>query len=278
MPFTQGIGLFGKVPVTPCSRMFCLRSLLCVLLVAGVIAFGLSTRAVAQETPQTQPSPSPAARPPADQAPSTAPAPPAPVALYNLLESKSIVFPDIAFSTERLSAGQKFELFVDNSISVNAVTWAALGSAVGQADDSPTGFGQGWDGYAKRFGSSMGRQASSEFFGTFVLASALHEDPRFYAEINPTFFHAMKYSLQRVFVMRSDDGRNVVAWSRLGGPLMAEGLANVYWPERNRTAGDTLFRFGLDLASRAGGNMLREYWPVLLARMSHSRRPTAGHD
>jgi len=200
------------------------------------------------------------------------------VALYNLLESKSIVFPDIAFSTERLSAGQKFELFVDNSISVNAVTWAALGSAVGQADDSPTGFGQGWDGYAKRFGSSMGRQASSEFFGTFVLASALHEDPRFYAEINPTFFHAMKYSLQRVFVMRSDDGRNVVAWSRLGGPLMAEGLANVYWPERNRTAGDTLFRFGLDLASRAGGNMLREYWPVLLARMSHSRRPTAGHD
>ncbi len=200
------------------------------------------------------------------------------MALYNLLENKSIVFPDIAYSTERLSAGQKFELFVDNSISVNAVTWSALGSAVGQADDSPTGFEQGWDGYAKRFGSSMGRQASSEFFGTFLLASALHEDPRFYAEINPTFFHAMKYSLQRIFVMRSDDGRDVVAWSRLAGPAMAEGLANVYWPDRNRTVGDTLFRYGLDLASRAGGNMLREYWPVFLAKISHAPRPTAGHN
>jgi hypothetical protein len=104
----------------------------------------------------------------------------------------------------------------------------------------------------------------------------LHEDPRFYAEIHPKFFHAMKYSVQRVFIMRNDDGRDVVAWSRLGGPLMAEGLANVYWPDQNRTVGDTLFRYGLDLASRAGGNMLREYWPVLLAKISHAPRPAAG--
>jgi hypothetical protein len=235
--------------------------------------------ALAQETPKApaEAGTSPTAQTPSGQVPS-APSKMPGEALYNLLQEKSIVFPDIALNTERLSPGEKFQLFVDNSISVHTITWAMLGSAVGQADDSPTGYGEGWDAYAKHFGSSMGRQASSEFFGTFLMASALHEDPRFYAEINPTFFHAMKYSLQRVFVMRSDDGRNVVAWSRLGGPLMAEGLANVYWPERNRTAGDTLFRFGLDLASRAGGNMLREYWPVLLARMSHSRRPTAGHD
>ncbi|MGA3089729.1 MAG: hypothetical protein ABSD75_14015 [Terriglobales bacterium] len=192
------------------------------------------------------------------------------MALYNLLQNKSIVFPDIAYSTERLSGGQKFQLFVDNSVSVDAVAWALLGSAVGQADGSPTGFGQEWGGYGKRFGSDMAREASSEFFGTFVLASALHEDPRFYAEVHPTFFHAIKYSMQRVFVARGDDGRDVVAWSRVGGPLLAEGLANVYWPDRNRTVGDTLFRYGLDLASRAGGNMLREYWPVLLRKISHA--------
>ncbi len=198
------------------------------------------------------------------------------MAFYNLLERKSIVFPDIATSAERLSTGQKFELFVDNSISVHSITWAMIGSAVSQADDSPTGFGQGWDAYAKRFGSDMGRTASSEFFGTFLLASALHEDPRFYAEINPRFGHAIKYSVQHVFIMRSDQGREGIAWSRLGGPLMGEALANVYWPDRNRTVGDTLLRYGLDLASRAGGNMLREYWPVVVKRMSH---PSAsGHD
>jgi len=247
------------------------------LIVLAAICLGTTAAALAQDTakPQIQASPSPAAQPPPGQTPAdqgpNAPVPPKPVALYNLLQNKSVVFPDIAYSTERLSAWQKFELAVDNSVSVDTIGSALLGSAVGQADDAPTGFGQGWGAYGKRFGSDMARSASSEMFGTFLLASALHEDPRFYAEINPGFFHAMKYSLKHVFVMQNDDGRQVVAWSRLAGPAMAEGLANVYWPERNRTVGDTLFRYGLDLATRATGNMLREYFPVLVGKMSHPR-------
>jgi hypothetical protein len=194
--------------------------------------------------------------------------------IYNLLQKKSIVFPDIAASQERLSAGQKFQLFVDNSGSVHTVSWSILGAALGQADNSPTGFGQGWDAYAKRFGASMARGASNEFFGTFVISSVLHLDPRFYPEANPTLFHAAKYSVQRVFIMRNDEGRDVIAWPRLVGPLMGESLANVYWPDRNRTVGDTLFRYGVDLATRAGGNMLREYWPVLHRKLGHSTHIT----
>jgi hypothetical protein len=243
-----------------------------------VIAFSLGAPVCAQETTKpplvTHPSPSPAAQPPAGQAPAAVP--PKPIALYNLLENKSYVFPDIAYSTERLSAEQKFKLFVDNSVSVDAFTWSMLGSAVGQADNSPSGFHQGWDAYGKRFGTDMSRQASGQFFGTFVIATALHEDPRFYAEVNPGFFHAIKYSLQQVFIMRSDDGREVVAWSKLLGPALGEGLATVYWPDQNRTVGNTFSRYGLDLASRASGNLLREFWPILLKKMSHPPRQAAG--
>lgn len=192
------------------------------------------------------------------------------VALYNMLQKKSIVFPDIAANDRRMSSREKFQLFVDNSASVHSLSWAVVGAAFGQAANSPTGFEQGWDAYAKRFGASMGRSASDEFFGTFVISSALHLDPRFYPEVNPTFTHAMKYSVQRVFIVRNDDGRDVVNWSRLIGPLMAESLANVYWPDRNRTVGDTLFRYGVDLATHAGGNMVREYWPVVLRKMGHT--------
>jgi len=268
MPFPQEPDEHGN-PTFPLFS--CLLRQLRAWMLFGVIALAWTATAFGQE-PSKPPSQTTSAQTPA--APSNLPG----VALYNLLQAKSIVFPDIAASTERLSPGQKFELFVDNSISVHTITWAMLGSAVGQADNSPTGFGQGWDAYSKRFGADMGRQASSEFFGTFMLASALHQDPRFFAEINPPFFHAVKYSVQRVFIMRKDDGRDTIAWSQLGGPLMAEGLANIYYPDRNRTAGDTLFRYGLDLASRAGGNMLREYWPVLLAKMSHKRPPPSRHN
>jgi hypothetical protein len=206
-----------------------------------------------------------------------APVPPKPVVIYNLLQRKSIVFPNIATNTETISPGQKFELFVDNTVSVNSLTWAALGAAVGQADNTPSGYGQGWSGYGKRYGADMARTASGEFFGTFVLASALHQDPRFFPEIRPTFFHAIKYSIKRVFVTKDDEGRDTFNSSGMMGPLLGEGLANVYLPDRNRSAGYTFFRYGLDLASRASGNMFREYWPVLLEKISRPPKPAASH-
>ncbi len=270
----QRVSIGGTACVPQFNLAPFLQSSLCALIIFGVIGFGSTKGVSAQETPKPQTQTGNSSTSQAPSAPSKVPG----VALYNLLEKKSIVFPDIAASTEPLSAGRKFELFVDNSVSVHTLTWAALGSAVGQADNSPTGRGQGWDGYTQRYGSSMARQASSEFFGTFVLASALHQDPRFYPEIKPGFDHAVKYSFERVFVTRSDDGRDVVNWSGLAGPLMAEGLANVYWPDRNRSVGDTFLRFGFDLATRAGGNMLREYWPVFYGKIHPASRPSAGHN
>ena len=258
----------------PDYRLF-VRGVMCAVMLAALLA-GATQGQAQQPQPPPQTGSSPGSQAPAEPA-QTAPMKVPGASLYNFLQRKSIVFPDIALSAIPLSPGQKFELAVDNSISVHSITWSMLGAAVGQADDSPTGFGQGWDAYAKRFGSSMARQASGEFFGTFVLASALHEDPRFYAEIKPSFFHAIKYSVQRVFITRNDSGQDVTNWSGLTGPLMAEGLANAYWPERNRTAGDTLFRYGLDLAGKAGGNMLREYWPVFYGKLHHAPRPPSEH-
>lgn len=276
MPIRQETCDLKMMPLSPSNRSFLLPPL-CALIVFGLVAFGSTVAAGAQEKPSAQTPASPqTTTPPSDRTPN-APSKVPGAGLYNLLQEKSIVFPDIALTTTPLSPGQKFQLAVDNSISVHTITWAMLGSAIGQADNSPTGFGQGWDAYAKRFGSSMGRQASSEVFGTFILASALHEDPRFYPEVNPTFFHAVKYSAQRLFVTRNDSGRDVMNWSGLAGPAMAEGLATVYWPDRNRTVGDTLLRYGLDLATRAGGNMLREYWPVFYGKIHRSSRPATGH-
>src|SRR5208337_1992630 len=274
MCWGQRVTIGGTACVPQFNLAPFLQSLLCALIIFGVIGFGSTKGVSAQETPKPQ---TQTGNSSAGQAPS-APSKIEPVALYNLLEKKSIVFPNIAASTEPLSTGRKFELFVDNSISVHTLTWAAMGSGVGQADDSPTGFGQESGGYWKRVGSSVARQASSNFFGTFLLASTLHQDPRFYPEIRPGFDHAVKYSFARVFVTRSDDGRDVVNWSGLAGPLMAEGLANVYWPDQNRTVGDTFLRFGLDLATRAGGNMLREYWPVFYGKIHRASRAGAGHN
>jgi hypothetical protein len=215
----------------------------------------------------------PTSTPPTPDAPSTTQArrkPPA--GFFSTLNHKSIFFPDIATNEGRLSTGDKFKLFVDNSASLSALVGAAATAGIDQADDTPRGYGQGGEAYAKRFGANMARNASSNFFGTFLLASMLHQDPRFFPQADPTFGGSIKYAVTRVVVTRNDDGNDVANWSGLLGPLMAEGLANAYWPDRDRTVGQTFGRYGIDLASRAGFNFLRNYWPVFFGKMHHTDR------
>jgi len=192
--------------------------------------------------------------------------------MISTINRKSLFFPDIATSEDRLSTGDKFKLFVDNSASVSTLVGSALSAGIGQAENSPRGYGQGAEGYGKRFGASMARTASNEFFGTFVLASMLHQDPRFFPQADPTLGGSAAYAVKRIFVTRNDDGHEVANWSGLLGPAMGEGLANAYWPEDERTVGKTFERYGIDLASRAGFNMFRNYWPVLFKKLKGSSR------
>ncbi|HUL34756.1 MAG TPA: hypothetical protein VL128_12795, partial [Candidatus Eisenbacteria bacterium] len=181
--------------------------------------------------------------------------------------SRSIVFPDIATSPEPLGPGGKFKIFVNQAISPAYVLGSGLSAAVNQATNSPSAAGQGWDAYGTRVGYSIARASSTSFFGTFVFASILKQDPRFFPENHPGFLHAVKYSAERIVITRSDKGKDVFNASGLMGPLAAEALANVYLPRSEQTGARTAERYGSDLAWRFAANMLKEYWPVIFKDM-----------
>ena len=183
----------------------------------------------------------------------------------------SFVFPDIATSPGPLTTGEKFKLFVNQSISPPYILIAATSAAFDQARNEPKGFGQGWGAYGSRFGTEMARSSSSSFFGTFLFASWLHEDPRFFPESKPAFWRSLRYSAQRVVITRNDSGKDVFNTSGLLGALASEGLANVYLPSSEQTVGKTLTRFAEDLAWRVGGNMFKDYWPTFFRNMGLNR-------
>jgi hypothetical protein len=185
------------------------------------------------------------------------------VGFVQLLARKSLVFPDLATDRGPLNSWGKFKLAANNSVSLATVGSALLAAGYDQAIDSPSGYGQGGSGYGKRFGSGIARSASDNLFGTFLLASALHEDPRFYVKRGLSFKQAVKYSAVRLVLTRSDSGRPVVNYAGLLGPMAGEALANTYWPEQNRGVGSTFVRYASDLGWRFGGNLLRQYWPQI---------------
>ncbi len=185
--------------------------------------------------------------------------------------NKSLVFPDIATNAGRYTTGDKFKLFVNQSISPAYIVAAGTSAGISQARNAPSAYGQGWETYGKRFGAAMGRASSNSFFSTFLFASMLHQDPRFFPENNPTFGAALKYSAQRLVIIRNDTGNDVVNTSGLLGPIAAEGLANAYLPASEQTAAKSLERVGIDFAWRFAGNMFKDYWPKIFRDLKLNR-------
>ena len=180
-----------------------------------------------------------------------------------VLGRRSIFFPNIATSRGALSTKQKFELFADESVSPSRFLSSAAGAGIGQARNSLPGYGQGMGGYGKRFGSSMATGAANNFFGTFLVSSLLHRDPRYFVTLHGGAGHRIGYALSRIVVARTDDGKDAANWAGILGPLLAESLANSYLPAKEQTAGGTFQRFGWRIGLNAASNSLREYWPTI---------------
>jgi hypothetical protein len=187
------------------------------------------------------------------------------------LTKRSLFFPDIAASGGSISTWKKFELFGNEAVSPEEFLTSAISAGFSQARGVPYAAGGGWEGYGKRFGAAMARGASNSFFGTFVLASALHQDPRYFPHSHPTIWTAMKYASRRLVITRSDSGEEVVNTSGLIGPAMGESLANAYLPVSEQTAGKTFERYGTDIAWRFAGNMFKEYWPTFFRNLGLQR-------
>jgi hypothetical protein len=192
----------------------------------------------------------------------------------NLLSRRSLFFPELAVSEKPLTAGQKFKLAVDQSIAPSRFLGAAVIAGIAQADNSWPGYGQGAEGYGKRYGATMALNASTDMFGTFLLPAIARHDPRYFVS-NGRFGRKIGHAIRRVLLTRTDSGGEAPNWSGLMGILGAEGLANTYLPDAERTSGKTFERFGVHIGLVAGSNLAKEFWPSIFRSLRGNRSASA---
>jgi hypothetical protein len=210
-------------------------------------------------------SPQPKAQDPSNSSPGT------PLKIVGYMTNKSIIFPDIAYDEGPMSAGQKFKLFVNQSISPPYILASAISAGYSQARDVPDAYGQGWNAYGNRFGATIARASTNSFFTTFVFPSILHQDPRFYPQFHPTLWNSIKYSAERIVVTRTDSGKDVFNASNILGTMASETMANVYLPTSEQTGAKTAERIGVDFAWKFGANMFKNYWPTIFHSLGLNR-------
>ena len=196
-----------------------------------------------------------------------------------ILGRRSVFFPELAFDRGSLSPRQKLELAVDETVAPSRTLGSMFTAGIGQARNALPGYGQEWGGYGKRFASSVASNASSHLFGTFLLPSTLHQDPRYFVRLYGSTAQRIGYAVRRVVVTRTDDGHDAINWSGVLGGLMAEALANAYLPSDERTAGKTFSRFGVRIGFGAVDNIFKEYWPTIFKGLRITKIvPSEGSD
>lgn len=127
--------------------------------------------------------------------------------------------------------------------------------------DGFCGYGHGWGGYGKCFGSLELDATDSSFFGDYVFTVLMHQDPRYFRLGKGGFARRSLYAISRVFVTFNDSGKNVFYSSGLSGTVMAACVSNLYYPQQDRGFGLTLSRIGIDLGNTALYNGAAEFWP-----------------
>src|SRR5260370_11618081 len=81
---------------------------------------------------------------------------------------------------------------------------SAFLAGIGQATNGNPSFGQGMEGYAKRFGAAYADFAIQNLMTEGIFPTILHQDPRYFRRSNGTGRSRLGYAISRLFITPTD--------------------------------------------------------------------------
>src|SRR5271155_1615585 len=161
-----------------------------------------------------------------------------------------------------MTTGQKFKVAIRSSFDYVQIPWYAALAGISQAENSEPGYGQGAEGYAKRFGSQFADGTIENFMVNAVVPSALHTDPRYYQLGKGSVLHRTGYALSRLVITRTDSGHKTFNFGEIGGSFAAAAISTYsYHPEADKTLSNTTSVWGTQVGYDAIRIVLNEFWP-----------------
>ena len=159
-----------------------------------------------------------------------------------------------------LTTRQKFELAWRTAI--DPVTWAMTGAVAGveQANHTFKGYGQGADGYGKRFGANYVDGFDSDMIGGAILPSLFKQDPRYFYKGTGSVRSRVLYAIAAAVICRGDNGHKQFNYSGILGGLAAGGISNLYYPADDRSGVEVTFEnSAIGTAEGAVQNLIQEF-------------------
>jgi len=171
-----------------------------------------------------------------------------------------------------LTTGQKFKVVTRSSFDYVQIPWYAFLAGVSQAQNSEPGYGQGAEGYGKRFGASFADGTIENFMTGAILPSLLHQDPRFFQSSQGGFWRRTGYAVSRIVVTRTDSGSQQFNFSEVFGSAVSAAISTYsYHPSADRTLSNTASVWGTQVGYDTITIVVKEFWPDIRRKLSKKK-------
>jgi len=158
-----------------------------------------------------------------------------------------------------LTAAQKFQLGWKTIIDPVPILFSAIGAGIEQARNSYHEFGQGTEGYAKRFGAQYADEVNGVIIGTVLMHSVFHQDPRYFYKGTGSVRSRFLYAVATAFVCKGDNGHWQPDYSGVLGGLAAGEISTLYYPASSRTGLRLFHNVLLGFAGGMASNLFEEF-------------------
>jgi hypothetical protein len=163
-----------------------------------------------------------------------------------------------------LTPGQKFKLVARGVFDPAEFVLIAFVAGLAQASDSDPSYGQGAQGYAKRYGTAYGDNAIENFMASAVFPSVLRQDPRYFQLGHGGFKKRAWHAVSRVVITRSDSGQSQFNYSEILGAGTAAAISTyTYHPQSERSFGNVATVWASQMGWDVATYMVKEFWPDL---------------
>jgi len=159
-----------------------------------------------------------------------------------------------------LTSKQKFELAWKTTVDPVTLVVNGIFAGVEQAQNHFSGYGQGAQGYGKRYGAGFADTVTGTFIGSAILPSLLKQDPRYFYKGSGSKRSRILYAIANSVICKGDNGRWQANYSNILGSLAAGGISNLYYPANDRNgAGLTFENAAIGIGETAVTNLFQEF-------------------
>ena len=171
-----------------------------------------------------------------------------------------------------LTARQKWGLALRETMDPFNIANSVLGAGFSQMGNQTPKYGEGGSAFAMRFGAAWADLATQNFFSAGVLATVLHQDPRYYRRgPRSGVMKRVAYSISRLAVARQDSGRATFNAAGVFGMALGIAASNAYYPSRSVRGEVMAARLSTSVTGGIIGNLMSEFWPDIQNKFFHKK-------